>query len=140
MSTLYLDRKDLQLRLDAKRRQRPCQVVQAIRGLVASAILQAEHLLAARRVQKTMPPHAILDDEVFQVPDALDDPRFADNPLVSEDPRVRFYAGVPLTLADGSRAGTLCVLDYRPRVLDADQLAELRRLGALVTEELEAGW
>jgi phosphoribosyl 1,2-cyclic phosphodiesterase len=81
--------------------------------------------------------HAILDDEVFQVPDALDDPRFADNPLVAADPRVRFYAGAPLTLSDGTRSGTLCVIDHRPRLLRDDQLAELRRLAALVAEELE---
>jgi phosphoribosyl 1,2-cyclic phosphodiesterase len=81
--------------------------------------------------------HAILDDEVFQVPDAIADPRFADNPLVVDDPRVRFYAGAPLTLSDGTRAGTLCVIDHRPRALDDDQLAELRRLADLVTAELE---
>ncbi len=81
--------------------------------------------------------HAILDDDVLQGADALSDPRFADNPLVREDPRVRFYAGVPLTLSDGSRAGTLCVIDHRPRLLDDDQLAELQRLGALVSAELE---
>ncbi|MDH3753168.1 MAG: MBL fold metallo-hydrolase [Acidimicrobiia bacterium] len=81
--------------------------------------------------------HAILDDVVLQIPDALDDPRFADNPLVNDDPRMRFYAGVPLTLSDGSRAGTLCVIDYRPRLLDDGQLAELERLGSLVADELE---
>jgi phosphoribosyl 1,2-cyclic phosphodiesterase len=83
--------------------------------------------------------HAILDDGVFQVPDAIADPRFADNPLVAHDPRVRFYAGAPLTLSNGTRAGALCVIDHRPRVLDDDQLTELRRLAALVTAELEAG-
>ena len=81
--------------------------------------------------------HAILTDDVFQVPDALEDDRFADNPLVAGDPRVRFYAGVPLKLRDGSRVGTLCVIDYRPRLLDEAKLNELQRLGALVTEELE---
>ena len=82
--------------------------------------------------------HAILDDDVFQVPDALADPRFADNPLVVDDPRVRFYAGAPLTLSDGTRSGTLCVIDHRPRLLRDDQLAELRRLAALVAKELES--
>ena len=82
--------------------------------------------------------HAILGDGVFQIPDALDDPRFADNPLVVDDPRVRFYAGAPLTLSDGTTPGTLCVIDHRPRVLRDDQLAELRRLAALVAQELEA--
>jgi hypothetical protein len=82
--------------------------------------------------------HAILGDDVLQVPDTLADDRFADNPLVAHDPRVRFYAGAPLTLADGTKAGTLCVIDYRPRVLDASQLAELRRLADMVTNELES--
>ncbi|MGI9602843.1 MAG: MBL fold metallo-hydrolase [Acidimicrobiales bacterium] len=81
--------------------------------------------------------HAILDGDVLQVPDALVDPRFADNPLVADGPRVRFYAGVPLTLTDGTQAGTLCVIDYRPRLLDDSQLDELRRLGGMVVEELE---
>ena len=52
--------------------------------------------------------------------------------------RVRFYAGVPLALADGSRVGTLCVADHRPRLLDDHQLGELRRLAALVVAELQA--
>lgn len=82
--------------------------------------------------------YTILGGDVFQVPDAFADPRFADNPLVASGPRFRFYAGAPLTLADGTRAGTLCVVDRRPRLLDDDQLAELTRLAALVTAELEA--
>ena len=81
--------------------------------------------------------HAILDDGVLQVPDVLADERFADNPMVAGDPRLRFYAGAPLTLSDGSKAGTLCVIDYRPRLLSDEQLAELRRLADLVTVELE---
>ena len=81
--------------------------------------------------------HAILDNEILQVTDALEDDRFADNPLVTGDPRLRFYAGVPLTLSNGANVGTFCVLDYRPRRLDEDQLAELRRLGALVVDQLE---
>jgi phosphoribosyl 1,2-cyclic phosphodiesterase/DNA-binding response OmpR family regulator len=81
--------------------------------------------------------HAILEDDVFQVPNALTDVRFADNPLVAGDPHLRFYAGVPLTLSDGTKAGTLCVIDYRPRLLDDGQVAELRRLAGLVAIELE---
>ncbi len=81
--------------------------------------------------------HAILQDDVFQVPNALTDVRFADNPLVAGDPHLRFYAGVPLRLSDGTKAGTLCVIDYRPRLLDDHQLAELRRLAGLVSIELE---
>jgi GAF domain-containing protein len=81
--------------------------------------------------------HAILGEETLQVPDALEDDRFADNPAVAGPARVRFYAGVPLALADGSRVGTLCVADHRPRLLDDQQLAELRRLAALVVAELQ---
>ncbi len=81
--------------------------------------------------------HAVVGAEVLQVPDALGDSRFADNPLVSEEPRVRFYAGAPLTLSDGSRAGTLCVVDHHPRYLDKTQLGLLRDLAVLVVDELE---
>ncbi len=79
--------------------------------------------------------HAILGNDVLQVPDALVDERFADNPVVTGDPRVRFYAGAPLTLADGSPVGTLCVIDHRPRNLDGDQLRLLRDLSKLVERE-----
>ncbi len=80
--------------------------------------------------------HAILGNDVLQVPDALVDERFADNPVVTGAPRVRFYAGAPLTLADGSPVGTLCVLDHRPRNLDDSQLRLLRDLSKLVEREL----
>jgi GAF domain-containing protein len=73
---------------------------------------------------------------VFQVPDLLEDDRFADSPAVREPPRARFYAGAPLQLPDGSRVGTLCVIDHRPRVLDEGQLEQLRTLAALVEAEL----
>ena len=82
--------------------------------------------------------HAILGSDVLQVADALDDPRFADNPVVAGPIRVRFYAGVPLALADGSRVGTLCVADHRPRLLDSQQLEALCRLADLVVAELQA--
>jgi phosphoribosyl 1,2-cyclic phosphodiesterase/CheY-like chemotaxis protein len=81
--------------------------------------------------------HAILDRAVLQVPDALRDPRFADNPLVTGPPRVRFYAGVPLAAADGSLVGTLCVVDHRPRQLDEEQVGLLRDLADLVEAELQ---
>ncbi len=82
--------------------------------------------------------HAILHDDVLQVSDALQDPRFADNPLVTGDPYVRFYAGAPLTLSDGSRPGTLCLIDHRARHLDEHQLGLLRDLSELVARELES--
>ncbi len=78
--------------------------------------------------------HAILEPELFEVPDLLEDDRFADNPV---SPRVRYYAGVPLVLVDGSRVGTLCVADDKPRVLNDAQRAELKALAAEVQDELQ---
>ncbi len=83
--------------------------------------------------------HAIVQDEVLLVEDAAADPRFADNPLVTGQPHVRFYAGAPLTLPGGERVGTLCLIDTRPRRLDAVELAILSNLRKLVVEELLAG-
>ena len=83
--------------------------------------------------------HTILDNAVLQVPDALQDERFADNPAVSGQPRVRFYAGAPLAAPDGSRVGSLCLIDGRPRQLDERQLTLLRDLADLVQAELAAG-
>ena len=80
--------------------------------------------------------HAILDNAVMQVPDALSDDRFADNPFVVGEPRVRFYAGAPLRLGETSPVGTLCVVDHRARVLDAAQLDLLVDLSKLVEDEL----
>jgi phosphoribosyl 1,2-cyclic phosphodiesterase/DNA-binding response OmpR family regulator len=79
--------------------------------------------------------HAILGEDVLQVPDALQDDRFADNPLVTGEQRVRFYAGAPLTLKNGTHAGTLCVMDHRARNLDSGQLQLLRDLAKLVERE-----
>jgi CheY-like chemotaxis protein len=83
--------------------------------------------------------HTILDSAVLQVPDALQDERFADNPAVVGAPRVRFYAGAPLAAPDGSRVGSLCLIDGRPRQLDERQLTLLRDLADLVEAELAAG-
>jgi phosphoribosyl 1,2-cyclic phosphodiesterase/CheY-like chemotaxis protein len=83
--------------------------------------------------------HTILDSAVLQVPDALQDARFADSPYVAGEPRVRFYAGAPLAGADGSLVGALCVVDRRPRQLDEQQLTLLRDLADLVQTELRTG-
>ena len=81
--------------------------------------------------------HAILEDDVLHVPDLAADDRFADNPLVCGT-GLRFYAGAPLMLSDGSRVGTLCIGDLQPRMLSSDQLTELRRLADAVRGELES--
>lgn len=81
--------------------------------------------------------HAILQDELFIVPDATQDPRFAGSPLVTADPHVRFYAGAPLITPDGHALGTLCIMDRVPRQLTADQQQALRVLARHVVSQLE---
>lgn len=81
--------------------------------------------------------HAILEDEVFIVEDAQADPRFAENPLVTSDPSIRFYAGAPLTVTEGISIGTLCVIDRKPRSLTAQQLETLVILRGAVVAQLE---
>jgi diguanylate cyclase (GGDEF)-like protein len=82
--------------------------------------------------------HAILGDEIFEVSDALLDSRFSDNPLVTESPNIRFYAGCPLTVANGSKLGTLCILDQEPRNFDEEDKILLRDLARMVEVELSA--
>jgi|GEM_PF-322044 len=80
--------------------------------------------------------HAILSNTVLYVPNALEDPRFADNPLVTGEPHIRFYAGAPLSTLEGYRIGTLCIIDDKPHTLSADELHRLRELADCVQEEL----
>ncbi len=82
--------------------------------------------------------HAILQSDIFIVPDARADARFADNPLVNGPPNVVFYAGAPLAMPNGYVVGTLCLIGQQPRNLDATEIAILSSLRDLLVEELIA--
>ncbi len=81
--------------------------------------------------------HAIKQAALFEVPDATLDPRFADNPLVTGEPHIRFYAGVPLSGSQGYPYGTLCVIDVKPRLLTEEQRDGLTRLARRASDALE---
>src|SRR3974377_1566274 len=81
--------------------------------------------------------HAIKQSDLFIVPDATQDPRFANSPLVVADPKIRFYAGAPLITPDGYALGTLCIIDTVPRELRPDQQQALRILARHVVSQLE---
>lgn len=80
--------------------------------------------------------HAILSEDPLVVPNALADPRFDDNPLVTGPPHIRFYAGRPLHAPSGERVGTLCLIDVRPRELEPQDLLVLSDLAAIVESEM----
>jgi diguanylate cyclase (GGDEF)-like protein len=82
--------------------------------------------------------HTILQNSVFVINNALLDARFADNPLVTGPPNIRFYAGYPLTSYDGHNMGTLCIIDDKPRDFTSADNALLSDLGMLAQQELQA--
>ncbi|HMF56412.1 MAG TPA: GAF domain-containing protein [Pyrinomonadaceae bacterium] len=81
--------------------------------------------------------HALEDHMPLIVRDVMHDERFADNPLVTSEPNIRFYAGAPLVSPEGFIIGTLCVIDRIPRDLKPEQIAALRMLGRQVMTQLE---
>ncbi len=82
--------------------------------------------------------HAILGNDAFIINDATKDERFSDNPLVLDEPHIRFYCGYPLKLLDGTKMGTLCIIDTRPRWLDDNDIQSLRDLAEMAESELIA--
>ncbi len=82
--------------------------------------------------------HAILQEGPFIIHDAAADARFHDNPLVTGEPHIRFYAGQPVSLPDGTVAGTLCLIHTVPRAFTDEDIASLRDLACIVEDEFEA--
>ncbi|HKK56344.1 sensor domain-containing diguanylate cyclase [Marinobacter sp.] len=82
--------------------------------------------------------HAINEDGLFIIPNAIEDERFADNPLVTGAPNIRFYAGYPLKLRQGVNLGTLCLIDSKPQHLDEDDKQLLNDLGAMIEQEIRS--
>lgn len=82
--------------------------------------------------------HVILSDKPLIVPDAMQDPRFSDNPLVTGEPHIRFYAGYPLRLPDGAMVGAFCLLGHDARSFSSEEQALLHDLAAIVEDEFKA--
>jgi hypothetical protein len=101
---------------------------------------KSRHGLAARETARDVSfcGHVVADRQPLVVPDASRDERFADNPLVTGEPHIRFYAGLPLVGHGGHVLGTLCVIDRVPRELTAKQQELLALLTGQVVDQLEA--
>lgn len=82
--------------------------------------------------------HAINQDGLFIIPNAIDDVRFSDNPLVTDAPNIRFYAGYPLKLRHGINLGTLCLIDSKPKHLNEEDKQLLNDLGAMIEQEIRS--
>ena len=82
--------------------------------------------------------HAILEDDILLIPDAALDDRFSDNPLVIGEPHIRFYAGCPLRVSNGSKLGTLCLIDKNEREFGEEDKALLRDLARMAEQEIAA--
>lgn len=82
--------------------------------------------------------HAILGDDPFVIPNAVEDERFSDNPLVTNAPHIRFYAGCPLRAPDGQKLGTMCIIDREPRNFGKEDLEALVDLASMVEREFSA--
>ena len=80
--------------------------------------------------------HTILENQPLIISDTREDPRFAGNPMVTGEPHLRFYAGVPLSSADGFNVGTLCIADQKPRHLSAGDLEVLKAFAAVIEEKI----
>jgi len=81
--------------------------------------------------------HAVESGEQLIIENALDDERFSKNPLVTGDPNIRFYAGIPIKSVEGYSLGTLCVIDNKPKIPSARELAALNDLAQLATKEIQ---
>ena len=82
--------------------------------------------------------HAINQDGLFIIPNAIEDVRFCDNPLVTDAPNIRFYAGCPLKLRQGLNIGTLCLIDSKPKYLNEEDKQLLNDLGAMIEQEIRS--
>ncbi|MBS3785875.1 MAG: sensor domain-containing diguanylate cyclase [Gammaproteobacteria bacterium] len=82
--------------------------------------------------------HAINQDGLFIIPNAVEDERFYDNPLVTDGPNIRFYAGYPLKLRQGINLGTLCLIDSKPKHLNEEDEQLLNDLGAMIEQEIKS--